>query len=906
MLPFLRTKTTIPQTRSRQIERGQLLNRMDEATDCCLTLIVAPAGFGKTTLAAAWARKARIPVAWLSLQSTDQPPDRFLSYLVQALQTIAPFLGQTTLALLQSASPDGVLYALLNDLAEFQNDFALILDDYHTADCPEVAQIIQFLLEHRPPNLHLIITSRVTPSLSLTRLRAQGQVVEISALDLRFSTDEIRDFFERSMSLQLSAAEIDRLGQLTEGWAAGLQLAGLTMAQHPVDWNLPVSQALIFDYLAEEVLHREPPEVQKFLKTTGLFDRFCISLCEDLDGAIQPDAKQLKEILAYIERSNLFLVPLDATGTWFRYHALFTDFLRRQLPAEEQPPLYMAASRWFEQNGLLEDAIHYAIHAADFERAAQMLEGFYLDLIQRGEQAALSDWIATMPSAVLDRHPRLKLALGWANVVTLNVDEALRCVEGIETQIPPDGAGNRARGEAKALRVLANIFAGKGSATEEIESAFDLLAQQDDFLHCLLHFNLGMNFVMEGKTARGVEEFAEAVRLSAALKIPLLAIVAQVQLAETRQIRGALGLSERAFQQVIRYATETLGEHTFLLGMPYISYADLLREQNRFDQAVWYAEKGIQYCHRWALVASMDGQIALARLRAAQRHWEEAFRILEDAVQIAETSASVLDDTFVSVHLARLAVLQGDIAKAERYINAYELEKAGEKAYFHLREMIQLVLLRAKVAHLVDDSAAAPAIIEQLSTLIAEAERLERVTPAIEALIVRAYAEHAYAQSINGIGKRGTEKFTAAFSLSKAFTLGAQSGYVRIFADEGQLLLNLLELYREQIHAPNSYVEQIVQILRSESSQQHGGYKHQLAGVRAAPAATSDGLVPLTRRELDILRHMAEGMSNQEIAAEYTLAITTVKKHVANILAKLDVSNRTQAVTLARKRSWIK
>ena len=887
MLPLLRTKTTIPRSRLRQVERPALLDRVSEGMQGALTLIVAPAGFGKTTLAAAWATQTSLPVAWLSLQPTDRSPERFLIYLIQALQTISTRLGQTTLALLQSGSQEGALHALLNDLAEFPGDFALILDDFHAADCPEVARIVQFLLKNRSPNLHLLITSRAAPALSLTRLRALGQVAEITAVDLRFSPEEVRDFLDHSMGVRVSMPDLARLTELTEGWAVGLQLAGLAYgragAQQPAGWRLPAGQALIFDYLAEEVLRHEPPEVQDLLKTTALFDRFCAALCEALPVGVGARAK---EILTHVERANLFLVPLDAAGVWYRYHALFSDFLRRQTPAEPAGILYRAASQWFEQNDLMDDAIHYAAHAADYERAARLLEGQYIDMIQRGEQTALFEVIDAMPAEVLERRPRLWLAKGWGSIVGLNFSEAIRCVEKAEALGQPGQDSDRLRGEAKALRVLANIFGGKTAAVEEITEAFVLLSEQDDFLHSLLHFNLGLHYVMEGETGRALEAFGETLRLTEQLKNPLVTIVSLVQLGETRQMRGALGLSERAYQQVIQYARETLGEHTFLLGMPYISYSELLREQNRFQESAWFAEQGIAYCYQWQPVASMDGQISLARLRAAQGRWDEAFERLEQARQVAATSVSVLDDTFVAIHMVRLALLQGDRAKAERWINAYELDSAFEEMYYHLWEMARLVLLRARVASLPDRPSDAPDLIAALTSLIGTAEQRERVSPVIEAFILRAYAEQA-------------ARLDPAASLSKALTLGAQSGYARIFADEGQPLLLLLEHHRDRIHAPRSYIEQIIGLLHAAP----GLEQPAPARVVAAPAA--EPLIPLTRRELDILERLASGKSNQEIAAECSLALTTVKKHVANILSKLDVSNRTQAAAVARQRGWI-
>lgn len=911
MLPLLRTKTTLPPAPLRSVERPRLLERMKAGSQRALTVITAPAGFGKTTLAAAWARTRAMPVAWLSLQPADRPRERLLAYVVQALQAINPYLGQTSLALLQGGSPDGALYALLNDLAEIPGDFALILDDYHSVETPESNEILNFLLENRPTSFHLILTTRTAPGLNLARLRALDQLTEITAADLRFTAPEVGVFVETSLDLRLPAEATARLNESTEGWAVGLQLAALALARQPQAWQSLAGKEHIFDYLAEEVLRREPPEVQEFLKVTALFDRFCAAqiafILQSTNSGLavvpQPAVSTLAsvgELLAYVDRANLFLAPLDAT--WFRYHALFADFLRKQIAPERAAPLYHAASEWFEQNGLLDDAIHYATHAADYERAADLLETHYRDLILRGEQAAIGEWIACLPPGLLESHPRLWLAQGWANIIGLNSGRALECVARAESLLSAGEAHDKLvltaavpqlqvsmveglRGEAKALRILSKIFGGQVAAADEISAAFILLSEKDDFLHSLLHFNLGLHHVMEGQTAQAVDSFTETLRLTTSFNLPLVRIVAGLQLGETRQMRGALGLAERGFQQVIKYARETLGEHTFLLGLPYISYAELLREQNRFEEALRYAEQGIAYCHTWQPVASMDGHITLARLFAAQKRWDEALAHLESAMSEAESSVSVLDDVFVAIQLTRLALSQGDLSRAEQLISAYELDQINEKAYYHLWEWTQLVLLRAKVAGLAADPAPASSLAQALSNLIMEAERRERVTSAIEGLILRSHALHAASRHLD-----------AAESLSHALTLGAQGGYLRIFADEGQPLLHLLEQYRPQLHVPHSYLEQILAILRREAQ-----------FPISQPANLQPGTLNLnlTRRELDILTLLASGKSNQEIAAERVLTVNTVKKHVANILSKLGVANRTQAVMLARKQGWI-
>ncbi|MFZ5909671.1 MAG: LuxR C-terminal-related transcriptional regulator [Chloroflexota bacterium] len=902
MLHLLRTKIGIPPARPKRVERARLVERVCEGMLRSCTMIVAPAGFGKTTLLADWARESDIPVTWLSLEPADRAPERFLSYLVYALQQVSPQAGQTALALLQSGravSDEAVLLSLLNDLEDIPADFALILDDYHSVDDPQINGIVDFLLEHRPAHMHLAMISRSAPGLSLARLRALDQIVEIGAADLRFTADEIRSFLEQVMGAQLTPQQLASLAHSTEGWAVGLQLAGLAFARQPENWPSLAGQEYIFDYLAEEVLRREAPEVQEFLKITALFDRFCLPLLEYLfaaksettngDQAGQDAAETTLyspiSILSYIEHANLFLVSLDQT--WHRYHSLFTDFLRKQVTPEQATPLYRTASDWFEQNGLLDEAIHYAVHAADHERAADLLEGHYRHMLQRGEQAAISEWLACLPPELLEGRPLLWLARGWASLIAFDTTQVIACIEKAERLAPPTPAGDRLRGEIQLLRFLCDIFSGRVSVTDKIAATFSLLEEQDDFLRPLLHFNLALHHVTQGWTAQAVEALSETLRLTATLKNPLVAIITHTQLGETRQLRGALGLAERAFQQAIRYAKETLGEHTVLLGMPYVSYAELLREQNRFDQAIRYAEQGIAYCQVWQPIASMDGHISLARLLAAQGHWDEAYARLETAMQLAETNVSILDDTFIAIQLARLALLQGDLAHATQVIQAYELEQPKTEMYYYLWEYCQLVLLRAQTLALPSDPGPAPAVAEALSTLMADSERRERVTPTIEALILRAYALHAAGQ-----------RAEAAADLSRTLTLGAQGGYVRIFADEGKALLYLLQQYRPQIHVPHSYLDQILALLRSETTHH---------GLRAAQpsASTSQDFFPLTRRELDILTLLAAGKSNQEIAAERVLSLNTVKKHVANILGKLGVSNRTQAVTVARAQGWI-
>lgn len=879
MLQLLRTKISIPLARPKRIERSRLLERLGDGSRRVLTLVVAPAGFGKTTLVATWAMTVPLPVAWLSLEAADRAPERFFNYLIHSIQQIAPQAGGTALALLHSGQAfpeDAALYSLINDLAEIPHDFFLILDDYHAVDSPGIAKIIQFLLEHCPASFHLFISSRTTPGLNLARLRALDQVTEISAIDLRFSPEEVRAFLEQVMEIHLTPDELVRLNQSTEGWAVGLQLAAIALARQPVDWQIPAGQAHIFDYLAEEVLRRESPQVQDFLMRTALFDRFSAPLCEVLFDSSYP----VNELLTCIERSNLFLIPLDASGTWFRYHALFTDFLRQQMNRsypEQIPSLYQTASLWSEQNEIYDDAIHYATHAGDFERAADLIESTYIDLLQRGEQSALLEWLSDLPPELVMQHPRLLLAKGWASIIALDADQALACAGHAEVLIPAGENGDRLRGETSALRILTGIFQGRVAATDEITETFILLSEGDDFLHSVLHFNLGLSGVLLGETRKTVDAFTETIQLTHKLNNPLVTIVAYTQLGETHQARGELALAERAFQQAIRYAQETLGQHTVLLGMPYVSYAELLREQNRFDEALRYAEQGIAYCQVWQPMASMDGYLALARLEAGRKNWQAAVAYLEQALQTAERTSTVLDDTFVNIFRVRIYLLQGDLARATQWMKTYsESELAG--MFYTIREMAQLVMLRASVLR-------GENVFAKFEELLPEIECRERVTPHIEALILQCYAFHHAGRCDEAVE-----------NLSKALNMGAQGGYVRIFADEGKSLLDLIEQHYDRLDVSSAYLNELLDVIRRET---------EIAHLSTSRPATAKNLLSLTRREMDILHLLADGKSNQEIANELVLSLNTVKKHVANILDKLGAANRTQAVMKAKDKGWI-
>ena len=426
--PILATKLYIPASRRRVVLRPRLVERLNEglAAGHKVTLVSAPAGFGKTTLVGEWVAGCGRPAAWLSLDEGDSDPNRFLTYLIAALQTVAPGIGEGVLTVLQSPQPpppESTLTALLNDITTISSDVVLVLDDYHVLDAKPVDDALTFLVEHLPPQMHLVIATREDPALPLARLRARGQLTELRAADLRFTPSEAAGFLHEVMDLDLSTDEIAALDARTEGWIAGLQLAAISL-QGRADVagfiaSFAGSHHFVLDYLVEEVLQRQPDPVQTFLLRTSILDRLCGPLCDaDLHGdAALPPTASGQEILEYLEHANLFLVPLDNERRWYRYHHLFAELLRQRLyqsivsstgDAESRvKELHIRASLWYEDNGLEIEAFHHAVAAHDVEHAERLIEGKGMPLHFRGAVVPVVNWLKSLPTAVLDAWPSL-------------------------------------------------------------------------------------------------------------------------------------------------------------------------------------------------------------------------------------------------------------------------------------------------------------------------------------------------------------------------------------------------------------------------------------------------------------------------------------------------------------------
>ncbi len=409
----LATKLYVPPARLNGVPRPRLVERLDEGAGCRLTLISAPAGFGKTTLVSEWLAGRKSPVAWLSLDEGDNDAARFLAYLVAALQTTAPGLGRGLLAALQSSQPpstETLLTSLLNELASMAGSCVVVLDDYHVIDSPMVDQALVFLVEHLPPQMHIVIATREDPRLPLARLRARGQLTELRAADLRFTPAEAADFLNRVMGLGLSAENISALEARTEGWIAGLQLAAISMQGHKdaasFIRSFTGSHRFVLDYLVEEVLQQQPESIQAFLLRTSVLDRMCGALCE---AVLCDPSVSGQETLEALERANLFIVPLDNERHWYRYHHLFAELLRQRLQQGGSVDEYhIRASQWYQDNGLGLEAFQHAVAANDIDRAQRLIEARGTALHLPGATTAVLSWLESLPESVLDARPPLR------------------------------------------------------------------------------------------------------------------------------------------------------------------------------------------------------------------------------------------------------------------------------------------------------------------------------------------------------------------------------------------------------------------------------------------------------------------------------------------------------------------
>jgi LuxR family maltose regulon positive regulatory protein len=898
--PLLATRMVIPRAPARVVSRMHVAARLQRGMERPLTLLTAPPGFGKTTALAAWARQVEAPVAWVSLDSGDNEPGQFWAYILTALEQAAP--GATGSALAMLRSPQGpplpvLLRALLNALALAPHDIVLALDDYHRITEPVIHETLASLLDHPPTRLHLYLASRSEPPLPLARLRARDAVNEAHSDDLRFRLDEVAEFLAAVMETPLPFEDVLALAERTDGWVAGLQLAGLSLQRHPDPAafvaSFSGSNRHVMQYLGDEALAAQPPDVRDFLLRTALLDRMSAPLCDALTG--QNNGRAMLERLA---RANLFVVALDDEGRWYRYYHLFADLLRLHLREEAPdlaPELHHRAARWLESDGQMMAAVEHLLAIPDFDAAADLMERMTNDLMRRGDIATLIGLLERLPGDVLARHPHLSLSLAeafYARGKLVAAEELIAAAEHVVAEMPESGADDQRRkrllvGRIACDRAVLASMRGEADATiSYAQTAIDNLADDDSLRRGGALITVGHARRFKGDLAAADAAYAEAAQLTFAAGSPFLGALATDMRMLLANARGQLCLSANLSRQIIALA-ESRGEAARALagnawanlGWRLYEWSDLDGAEDAFRNALalgeqWADVEDQAHSHLWmSLIYQARGEPELAR-QSLQR----ADDLLHEVEQSGQTFPWM--PPLVDAAAARLALMQGRLADAERWLATVDSDRARNLTLYPMEEATRARILLARGA-----LAEAAALLENL---LAEVVTSGQMAYEVEIRALQAL-----------VGQETGDIPQALASLEQAITQAMPEGYIRLFLDEGAPMQALLRRLREQpgIRADVAgYCTKLLAMAGAENIAEYpASQRHQRQGTH--PELPE----PLSAREMEVLALLAEGYSNQEIASLLVVALSTVKTHVHHLYAKLQAPDRLRAVTRARR-----
>jgi LuxR family maltose regulon positive regulatory protein len=938
--PLLATKLILPPPGRNRVERPRLVYRLDDCLQpgCRLALLSAPAGFGKTTLVSAWISSIKSRevqpaplVAWLSLDHGDNDPVIFWSYLISALQTRREGLGNRSLSLLQSTQAldlEGSLAPLVNELNGIPNPFILILDDYHVIRNLAVHHSLAFFLEHVPLQFHLVVATRTDPPLQLALLRGRGQLVDLRLNDLRFSDEDAAAFLNSGMGLDLAEGAVRTLNQKAEGWAAGLQMAALSLREagsfqnrERVDDFIAAfsgSNRYILDYLIEEVLDRQPPEIQNFLLKTSILELLCAPLCDAMienrewrNASSQPLSaphspfSSSQSILEYLEQTNLFLVPLDDERSWYRYHQLFAELLQKrlsQVDPKSLPELHQRAIQWYEGNGLIPQAVDHAFRKVDYPKAASLVSRVSEELWGRGEHVTLLGWIDALPEEEKRNYPHL-----WVWQVSMlisagKLQEAERCIPAIERYIGSasgdDSKGLLLAGKLYALRVyIASFYKDIPGVFKDARLALEKLdVESGAGDRCGVCLVLSNAYLTVGDFEAASQTLLEAIQAGKTAQRPYMVLTAVANLAIVFCLQGDLKRASPVCQEGLLLVRQNGLERAPMASELFIAWGFILCERRELDEAEENIRQGISLARErnyiWPLAW---GYLALIRLLLARGDLAAAGEALREAGELADLhEIPVFYTGGISGLRVRVWIGLGELERARRYLQNRNI--CGDFDTFSPNQAEFLALARL---YLVQGELEASANL--LDKILSRSESIHQTGWIIQALVLQALVYQAQGDLGRSLG-----------SLERALELAELHGYLQTFVDESGPMARLLsEAVRRNIHP--DYAARLLEAFPVPRGERASGadirpdkpaLKPDAVGSGKGPGTRPDEdelVEPLTKREMEVLRLIAEGCSNKEIAQKLSISLRTVKFYATNIYSKLGASGRTQAAYKARE-----
>lgn len=889
--PLLATKLYIPQPRPDQTKRKHLINRLNDGLNRKLTLISAPAGYGKTTLLSEWISKSEIPVAWLSLDKGDNDPKHFIHYLIAALKTIDVNIGKDTLSVLQSTQQpaiEPVMLHLIKEISSTPGKLALVLDDYHSIDTEEIHKNVELLLDYLPAHIHLMIATRVDPPLPLARLRISNQMTELRTSDLSFTLDETTLFYNK-MKLELSSRDISILESRTEGWIAGLQLAALSMKEIE---DIPSfiktfmgDDRHVVDYLVEEVLNRQSEQIQNFLLQTSILNRLSASLCDFVTGEVNS-----QKILDRLEKSNLFIVPLDNKRQWYRYHHLFTELLQQRFHQTHRNlvvEFHGRASKWYEENSLKDEAVNHALLAREFERAAHLIGESVKKAWDFDGDTRMLKWYKMLPDELIKKDPELCFYKAWMHfdasqfqateenlqmvehlidLVTNNVDKRT-----INTKELQTFEKDTLLGKVAVIRTFMASYEGRITDVFKYSTMVrKYLPDGNSSWRAAVIVDLGDAHDLKGETIAASQNYLEAAAIGEGTGNYFIYLAASLKIVNSKRLQGdALG-AIKTCEQLLQAAQAKGLAQSPMLGWLYTTWGALLGDLNNQEEALQYIQKGLELSHQAFNTAMMGlSYTCLARVLLSRGEVAKA----EDAIQkIERIVEKAIIPSFVDELLKTLKVhlwlKRKKLKRARQWMHDQEL---NDKVKYTLPQESEQILF-SRIFFALGEEAKSLALLQKL---IKTAEKDGRVIRLVEMLLIQAK-----------IQKTAGEVSEAISSISKAISLAEPGGLITVFIDEGPLIAELLEkILDENTDIPRAYVKKLLSAFRLNKL-----------------IKTDDDLVELlSERELEILKLIAAGLSNKKITEGLFISLSTVKSHLRNIYSKLNVNSRTQATVKAKE-----